>query len=893
MSWQALASHPWRYVCLLIASVTVGVCWGEEVRPVELALSLPREIPTYQVALAPVSLEQVTLTPDWSYPGAYRQRSATREKICLNGLWAFQPADEQGTPPQADDWAFLKVPGMWHRNLRNIFHLWGKEQTSWKDQSTETMVAGWYLRDLSVPAEWPGRRVGLYLGGTMFTSVVYVDGKRAGTIHYPGGSLDLSDLLTPGAQAQLCLWVHGREYASGGTTFFHPHDRTIVDTPSNCCGLTGDVFLFSRPPGVTIKRAFAMPDFRNKRLGVRVRLHNPSPDQRDVLLSVTVKDAEGRVALQSEQPTAMTLMGSDDEMDLGLPWEGPHLWSPDDPYLYTFTVQCRSTDGALLDESLPAEFGFRQMWVEGKDIYLNGKIFRLRPAGGDPSHFDWPPASSRYFAFQRDLGRNCAFWYGQFYYMHHLGYSWLDWILSDCDRSGMLILGYVVNEGGLLWPWMQGSEFDWDRPTYSGWMYQKDFRRWLEEEAMGPFVNHPSLVSWGGFAFFSSLDGDAPHVWGQKPYGMAGRGWADASDQEYMDPVAEAEGSVGIAATIANRRPLEDLIREIDPSRMLYFHSGGVMGDVETIFYNPNWQPLQEEMDIIEPWSRHGIRPIGSTEQGQPYPQSYQSGRVNGPDNLMMISEYAAIYLGDAAYALETDDLVKKHEAHIANATDPLHPQFYPPAYQTAAWEQVAALNQYHTIRAWRTYGISAGVAPCIGAPAFGLPANYRDWEGRVLADSADNLKEPGMKMDRWTWRGVYRVSQCQPDLPERPTGQKPAFLSPFGEAYYNPERELLSYLAGPAERFTLQCSNYFGGERLQRQMATVWDGLGDTTCRLEWNLSLEGHDLVGPGQRRGESGARRYQVHAAGGHAARGLPAHAREDRSHYHGRRRGVFDR
>ena len=55
----------------------------------------------------------------WDMSKAHRETTPTRERICINGLWRWQPAkaDAAAVPPA--DWGYFKVPGFWpgHRGI--------------------------------------------------------------------------------------------------------------------------------------------------------------------------------------------------------------------------------------------------------------------------------------------------------------------------------------------------------------------------------------------------------------------------------------------------------------------------------------------------------------------------------------------------------------------------------------------------------------------------------------------------------------------------------------------------------------------------------------------------------------------------------------------------------
>jgi hypothetical protein len=49
----------------------------------------------------------------WDVSKAYRESTATREHICLNGLWQWQPAEAGSESVPAGKRGWFKVPGCW------------------------------------------------------------------------------------------------------------------------------------------------------------------------------------------------------------------------------------------------------------------------------------------------------------------------------------------------------------------------------------------------------------------------------------------------------------------------------------------------------------------------------------------------------------------------------------------------------------------------------------------------------------------------------------------------------------------------------------------------------------------------------------------------------------
>src|SRR5881394_2676207 len=49
----------------------------------------------------------------WDLPNVWRQSTPTRERICINGLWRWQPAHANAATIPAEGFGYFKVPGCW------------------------------------------------------------------------------------------------------------------------------------------------------------------------------------------------------------------------------------------------------------------------------------------------------------------------------------------------------------------------------------------------------------------------------------------------------------------------------------------------------------------------------------------------------------------------------------------------------------------------------------------------------------------------------------------------------------------------------------------------------------------------------------------------------------
>src|SRR5262245_56542952 len=134
-----MKSNTWRTIVLIagLATVILLTC-------VEGAWAAPPEAPL------PTGIKAVR-----DLGKAFRDRTPTRERVCLNGLWRWQPAREITDSAPAEGWGYFKVPGFWPGTTNYLqedcqtLHV----HPGWKDTDLRGITAAWYQREMTVPEE--------------------------------------------------------------------------------------------------------------------------------------------------------------------------------------------------------------------------------------------------------------------------------------------------------------------------------------------------------------------------------------------------------------------------------------------------------------------------------------------------------------------------------------------------------------------------------------------------------------------------------------------------------------------------------------------------------------------------------------------------------------------
>ncbi|EIP98312.1 beta-galactosidase/beta-glucuronidase [Opitutaceae bacterium TAV1] len=836
----------------------------------ELLRCAPAEIPVYEISQNPVTVNGVTLTPDWRSDGAEQVHSATRSRLCLNGLWAIQP-DSVSAPdsatnssvPQAADWAFFKVPGFL-RPDSPPFLIYGQDKTTWASLDvTRRARVLWYVRNVEIPpaaASDGGAKIFLTISGMRgFSVVVYWNGKRAGTLtDQLGGRMDLTSVLSqirsdaknagsPRAiTGQLALralaTIKETENAwlmEGGAMVRQYDMKDFAREPAR--GFS-DIFLETGPPAPAFAQDTiqVVPSYREKNLTV---LFSSPATVTSVpatqTWSVIVRDQEGNTVLQ-QRDLRPRLHAQTGKNQIIVPWQNPRLWTPDDPRLYTLTLAAdtAASDGNLraVDESLPIRFGFREIWVDGKNLILNGHVLRLRPRLLYTPLLDGD-SLRRQFSFLKDMGFNCTLrpGVGDVHEQERNTQQSIENYYNIADEMGIMVIPFSVHS--LITVRKEFGEAGMSEAD------QQHLFDYIARHMTQPLANHPSVIGWSGFGsganYSEGMNSVAtrPDVWGITPLDQDG-----VLERTMTDPGSRTEARKRLAAA----RHFVHRLKALDPTRPYIAHFDGGSGDAWGIWSYFNWTPLQEWEQWPATWSQEGTRPVGATEHGFPYVSSFLNHGLPDGNSEPWITEYAAIDLGPEIYTNDPSGYLRKLRteynpvsggyaaktgAHHKFASDMI-------AANDAKVQAVWAHRNRSIYRAWRTYGVPLGIEPFGRSDQFYRGSQTNRDNGKVIANPTADLRTAGYQNDCW-YRSDYWPSETMPWLSTTPTGKKPEGLTPLGEVLYEVNRPLLVYIAGAPGRPVTKDHVFWAGEKIAKQIAAVWDGYSARDLSIVWKATL------------------------------------------------------
>ncbi|HEY0072911.1 MAG TPA: hypothetical protein VGB77_02335, partial [Abditibacteriaceae bacterium] len=303
-------------------------------------------------------------------------QSSKRARVSLNGAWKFSPAQtvrgQANTAPEKG-WGYIQVPGNWRRNQDLIARGTGPQ---WTGLDTSKLSGAWYERRIKIPADWNGSHISIDFERVSTDATFWVNDKPAGKVNWPEGELDITNLVKPGEEATLRAFVvatidEGEAIVMMGTA---PGQNWTAKKELHSGGIVGNVTLQRRPRGAYVSDVFVQPSIRKKQLGVDFELSGVT-QAGPVELVASLRDENGKEEKRFTQ-TVNVQATPTQRVQASWSWDNPRLWDVDQPNLYNLHL---GTKGVGVDDEPVTRFGFRETWIQGRDVFLNGTPFRIRP----------------------------------------------------------------------------------------------------------------------------------------------------------------------------------------------------------------------------------------------------------------------------------------------------------------------------------------------------------------------------------------------------------------------------------------------------------------------------------------------------------------------------------
>lgn len=805
--------------------------WYHDITPMKIELRIPQATITCFFLAANLAIcndgpDQLAaplpegVTAVWDIAKAHHETTPTRERISINGLWHWQTASNDENQVPAKNWGHFKVPGCWpgitdylQKDCQTLY-----SHPSWKNQRLGDITAAWYQREFTLPANWEQRRVTLAIEYLNSFAAVYVDGKQAGEIQYPGGELDLTQHCRAGTTQVLSLFVVAMPLEAVLLSHSDSNAARAVKGRVARRGLCGDVFLVGTPQGPCIADVKVDTSVRDWKITFDAALERLADDAQYMLHARVTLDGKDVRDFKSGLFKAGDLEGG--RVRLAETWRPERLWDIHTPgNINQVAVSLVDVEGTVLDTFFSVRFGYREFWIDGRDFYLNGTRIFLSCVPLDNAQVS--AALATYEGARESLERLQSFG-TNFVYTHNYGcepgsHLSFDEILRAADDVGMLV----------AFSQPHFAHYDWRRADADD-RYARHAEPYVRRAQ-----NHPSVVAYATSHNATGYDEDM--------------------NPDLIDGTADPR-SPGEINHAGRALRAEAILKRLDPSRIVYHHSSGNLGSMHTSNFYPNFAPIQELCDWFEHWATKGVKPVFTCEYGAPFSwdwamyrgwyrgeRSFGSARVPWD---FCLAEWNSQFVGDAAF--ETSEAEKANlrwEARQFREGKLWHRWDYPQSLNSKRFEErypIVARYLTDNWRAFRGWGVSA-ISPW-EHDQFWILRDRVDRGRRELAVDWQRLQRPGLSPD-------YLAGQYERmDLAFERSDWVPTAAA---SALLRNNRPLLAYIAGKPAAFTSKDHNFLAGETVDKQAIVINNSRRTIACNCKWSLALgklakEGRSITG-----------------------------------------------
>ena len=353
------------------------------------------------------------------------------------------------------------------------------------------MGSGWYVKKYVPEMSLKNKRTIIDFEGIMYVGDVYLNGERIGGTDYGylGFEIDLSNKLKYGEENIIAV-------------------RANTSNPLNSRWYTGgglfrDVHIITTDPQLYFARhPLYITTSENKFINIQAEVTNYTRDS-EMSLLVRIKDYENTVIYEKAENVAFNRKSRSNEIKLpAIQLPAPHLWSCEDPYLYTAEVQLTDKNGQFRDVA-SSRFGIRTIeFSPDFGLRVNGKKVLLK---GNANHHTlgalgaaaYPRAIEKRLRLLKDFGFNHI-------RTSHNPYSTS--FLDLCDELGILVVDELYDKwldqfAGGRKPWMQ--------------LWPYDLPEWIKRDR-----NHPSVIMWSLGNELQTYANLPFEDWGVTPYRM-------------------------------------------------------------------------------------------------------------------------------------------------------------------------------------------------------------------------------------------------------------------------------------------------------------------------------------------------------------------------------------
>ncbi|MBD1396636.1 glycoside hydrolase family 2 protein [Pontibacter sp. JH31] len=412
----------------------------------------------------------------------------------INGKAATSGTQTETVQNFNEDWGF--VLNLDTSNFLSRLPEFASGQTSWEQvtlphtarlepiQKKEQQWQGTalYRKLFSLPVTDKGKHIAIQFEAAMQVADVYLNGKHV--FRHLGGYLpfyvDISDQARFGEENVLLVLLNNEDNP------VVPPGKPIADLDFNYySGLYRHVYLITedklhisnaiaanRVAGGGVLLHYENVNSKNATLLVQTEIKNDHTEQREGQVRLVLSDKDGQKVGESLSEPISVASNQYGTFRQQIDITNPRLWSPDQPYLYTLSVELLR-DGQVLERQ-QIKTGVRTIRFAADGFYLNGEKLYLR---GTNRHQEYPYLG---YALSDNANYRDAWKIKEagFNFVRLSHYPQSPAFMKACDELGLLVMDAIPG-----WQFFGNEEFQKNS--------LQDVRDMVRRNR-----NHPSIILW-------------------------------------------------------------------------------------------------------------------------------------------------------------------------------------------------------------------------------------------------------------------------------------------------------------------------------------------------------------------------------------------------------------
>lgn len=318
----------------------------------------------------------------------------------LNGSWKFNWVKQPSERPvnfykkdyDVSSWKEITVPSNWEMLgygtpiYTNVNYPFKNQPSLIQPQKgytneIEPNPVGSYRRNFNLPSDWDGKEIFLHFNGVYSGFYVWVNGEKVG---YSQGAnndaeFNITRYVKPGENmvaVEVYRWTDG--------SYIEDQDMFRLS------GIHRDVYIYAVPK-VHIRDYQLEAEFTNNNYSSCIfdaKAFVKNYDKKTSAggkMEIQLLDPSGNVVKEASHPLKAQKAGEENLYQTRLEVMNPLLWSAEKPNLYTVIVSLKDDKGNET-EAMTSKFGFRDIEIKNKRVYINNQQVFFRGVNRHDTH---------------------------------------------------------------------------------------------------------------------------------------------------------------------------------------------------------------------------------------------------------------------------------------------------------------------------------------------------------------------------------------------------------------------------------------------------------------------------------------------------------------------------